>query len=306
MEPAKVQGQKLTIYAGPGVLRQIEAGTHNFFGRTIGAVEGAGWSVDLCEDTPASFALEAHLKGLALYHMNSPAHEKALVCRRTYLGAFWRIEKTSQRWAWPIAQETFRPEEIPEGPANWFFKFWRNRLFPGAPEPRDDGFVAVPLQGTVFDQREFQAMTPLDMIETTLQKTDLPLLVTMHPKAPLSEQSEAALEALAAREKRITIHRGGSMEALSRCSFVVAQYSSVALMGYFFSKPAVLFADIDFHHIAGSVPRDGVDAAFERLQHPPDFARYLYWFLKLNSLNASHEDFETNLLAKLREHGWPI
>ena len=114
MEPAKVQGQKLTIYAGPGVLRQIEAGTHNFFGRTIGAVEGAGWSVDLCEDTPASFALEAHLKGLALYHMNSPAHEKAPVCRRTYLGAFWRIEKTSQRWAWPIAQETFRPEEIPD------------------------------------------------------------------------------------------------------------------------------------------------------------------------------------------------
>jgi hypothetical protein len=96
------------------------------------------------------------------------------------------------------------------------------------------------------------------------------------------------------------------MEALSRCSFVVAQYSSVALMGYFFSKPAVLFADIDFHHIAGSVPRDGVDAAFERLQRPPDFARYLCWFLKLNALNAGHEDFETSLLAKLREHGWPI
>ena len=298
--------EKMTIYAGPGTLRQIEAGKHNFFGRTIGAVEGAGWSVELCEDSIGAFALEAHYPGFALYHMNPPAHEQALVCRRTYLGAFWRVEKTSRRWAWPIAHQPFLPEAIPEGPSSWFYNFWKTRLFSDLPPSGDDGFILMPLQGTVFDQRDFQAMSPLEMIEVTLARSRLPILVTMHPKAPLSEQSEAALMSLAEREPRLKIHKGGSMEALPRCSFVVTQYSSVALMGYFFEKPAVLFAEIDFQHIAGSVPRDGIDGAFARVKEKPDFSRYLYWFLKLNSLNAGHEDFEENILAKFRQHGWPI
>ncbi|HSG36623.1 MAG TPA: hypothetical protein VLA27_04215 [Paracoccaceae bacterium] len=298
--------QKMTIYAGPGTLRQIEAGTHNFYCRTVRAVEGAGWSVDLREDDLGAYALEAHQKGYALYHMSSPAHEKALVCRRTYVGAFWRIEKSSQRWTWPIAHQPFEPDSVPDGPANWFFNFWKKRLFAEAPPVGDDGFILVPLQGNVFDQRYFQAMSPLEMIEATLAQSTLPILVTMHPKAPLSPQSEAALLALAARERRITIHRGGSMEALPRCRFVVTQYSSVALLGYFFEKPAVLFAEIDFQHIAGSVPRDGLEQAFASVGQKRDYARYLYWFLKLNSLNAGNEAFEENLLTKFRQHGWPI
>jgi hypothetical protein len=298
--------QKMTIYAGPGTLRQIEEGSHNFYCRTVRAVEGAGWSVDLREDDLGAYALEAHYGGYVLYHMSSPPHEKALVCRRTYVGAFWRVEKRSQRWAWPIAHQPFDPETVPLGPANWFFNFWKKRLFADAPPVGDDGFILIPLQGSVFDQRDFQAASPLEMIGATLAQSTLPILVTMHPKAPLSPQSEAALLALAEREKRITIHRGGSIEALPRCSFVVTQYSSVALLGYFFEKPAVLFAEIDFQHIAGSVPRDGLAEAFASVRQKRDFARYLFWFLKLNSLNAGNEAFEESLLAKFREHGWPI
>ena len=80
----------------------------------------------------------------------------------------------------------------------------------------------------------------------------------------------------------------------------------MALLGYFFEKPAVLFAEIGFQHIAGSVPRDGLEQAFASVRQKRDYARYLFWFLKLNSLNAGNEAFEESLLAKFREHGWPI
>ena len=180
--------QKMAIYAGPGTLRQIEDGSHNFYCRTVRAVEGAGWSVDLREDDLGSYALEAHYGGYELYQM-SPPHEKALVCRRTYVGAFWRVDKSLKRWAWPIAHQPFDLETVPQGPANWFFNFWKKRLFADAPPVGDDGFILIPLQGSVFDQRDFQAASSLEMVEATLAQSTLPILLTLHPKAPLSPQS---------------------------------------------------------------------------------------------------------------------
>lgn len=296
----------LTIYVGPGILQQIKAGKQNFFCRVIGAVEARGWRVELREDNIVEFALAPERPGYALYLRNPASHEAALVCRRSYVGAFWQVEKTSRRWEWPITHKAFDPETVDPEAAQKFFDAWKKRVFPDAPAISDERFVLVPLQGTVFDQRDFQAMSPLEMIEATLVQTDLPLIVTMHPKAPLSERGDAALRAFAASEPRVTLREGGSMDLLPRCSFVVAQYSSVALLGYFFEKPAVLFATIDFQHIAGSVPRDGIEAAFAHVTERPDFARYLYWYLKLNSLNAGAPEFEDEVLATFRAHGWPI
>jgi hypothetical protein len=54
------------------------------------------------------------------------------------------------------------------------------------------------------------------------------------------------------------------------------------------------------------VPRDGLEGAFASVRQKRDYARYLFWFLELNSLNAGNEAFEEGLLAKFREHGWPI
>jgi hypothetical protein len=35
-------------------------------------------------------------------------------------------------------------------------------------------------------------------------------------------------------------------------------------------------------------------------------ARYLYWFLQLNALNAGRPEFEERLREQLRACGWPI
>jgi hypothetical protein len=81
----------------------------------------------------------------------------------------------------------------------------------------------------------------------------------------------------------------------------------VAVTGYFAGKQAVLFAQIDFHHIAGSVPRDGIDAAFARMrQPPPDFARYLYWLLELNAIRTWDPAAQDKIRARLAHFGWPI
>ena len=97
------------------------------------------------------------------------------------------------------------------------------------------------------------------------------------------------------------------MPLVKACDYIVTQNSSVAVTGYFAAKPAVLFARIDFHHIAGSVPRQGVEVAFAQMRQPaPDFARYLYWFLELNSVRTWDTAAQERVRSRLRHFGWPI
>ena len=96
-------------------------------------------------------------------------------------------------------------------------------------------------------------------------------------------------------------------EALRVCDYVVTENSSAALSGMFFHKPAILFAKIDFHHIALNVEDLGVEEAFRRVGgHSPDYDTYLHWFIALNSIKADAEDAEAQILAAVRRHGWRV
>lgn len=133
-----------------------------------------------------------------------------------------------------------------------------------------------------------------------------PILVTLHPKEVYTQADLAALDQLAARFPRLRLTAAGP-EVLAGCDMVVTQNSSVALHGFFAGKLAVLFAGSDFHHIAGSVWRDGVDKAFAALDGPtPDFATYLCWFFRRQAINGGAPDCEAQIQARFRRHGWPV
>jgi hypothetical protein len=298
--------QCLTIYLDAPTLSVVTAGRHNFFRRLMDVITAQGWQVNLAEST-LSARLEAPAKeGFALFHMEPPTHPTALTCRRTYVGAFWHIEAQAERWLWPVAQEVFDPETIDPVQAQRFVQNWKKRLYPADFSPSDEGFAFIPLQGQLRAHRSFQAMSPVAMIELALAQTGLPLVASLHPKEIYTAEEIAALQDLAQRHPRFRIYHGESAEALRACSFVITQNSGLAFEGYFLRKPAVLFARSDFHHIAGSVPRDGVEGAFAALQNAPDFDRYLYWFLQQRAINAGRAECEAQILTALRGHGWPI
>jgi hypothetical protein len=277
--------QCLTIYLDAPTLSVVTAGRHNFFRRLMDVITAQGWQVTLAEST-LSARLEAPAKeGFALFHMEPPTHPTALTCRRTYVGAFWHIEAQAERWLWPVAQEVFDPETIDPVQAQHFVQNWKKRLYPADFLPSDEGFAFIPLQGQLRAHRSFQAMSPKEIY---------------------TAEEIAALQDLAQRHPRFRIYHGESAEALRACSFVITQNSGLAFEGYFLRKPAVLFARSDFHHIAGSVPRDGVEGAFAALQNAPDFDRYLYWFLQQRAINAGRAECEAQILTALRGHGWPI
>lgn len=298
MPPART----LRLYLDAPTLDRVRTGQHNFFRRLMGAVAGQGWRVELRENTLAERLAAPERRGHALFHMEQPTHPGALTCRRAHIGAFWRIEAVAERWDWPIARAVFDPDTIDPQVARAFGDRLRNRLYPG--EIRDEGFIFMPLQGLLTQQRGFQSASPIAMLETALAQTDLPVRATLHPRESYSAADLRALDDLTARHPRLTVQRGGSHDLLRACRMVVTQNSSLALEGFVLHKPAVLFAQIDFHHIAGSVPRDGIAAAFGASK--PDFDRYLYWFLHQTAINAARPECEDQILQALRRHGWQI
>lgn len=300
--------ETLTIYLPDGIIDAARAGQHNFFNRVMAAVRGQGWQLELRPDALRERLLAVAAPGYSLSLMEEPPG-RGLVCRHTYVGAFWHIEASTKRWEWPVARATFHPESIDPAEARTFANHWRRRLFKGAADaPRHEGFVFVPLQGLLLDKRSFQAMSPIEMLECVLDEMpDRTVLATLHPKEAYAPAELQALDALAARHSRLSVATGGATAALAACDLVVTQNSAVAFNGYFFGKPAVLFAEIDFHHIAASVPRLGVAAAFRAVRDmAPAYDRYLKWFLADNAIAAGSPYAEAQILAALRRGGWPI
>ena len=300
----------VTFYLDPGLLKSARAGEHNFIGLIAKTLTDAGMRVFYQPNSDAARRASKDLPGYALFHMDDPTHPRALTLRRSYFYPFWQIESSARRWEWNVALTPFKPQDIDMAEAKRFFAFWRKRLYPQAnAAPVTDGPVYVPLQGMIRQHRTFQSCSPLTMIANTADRfANNDIVVTLHPNEVYSDADHGALQDLAARYPNVAISVQDMVTCLNACQLVVTQNSSVALAGFFFRKPAVLFAQIDFHHIAGNVPRDGEDRAFATWRNDAEYEAYIWWFLQHMSINAGRppEEVTEKIASVLWNHGWPV
>lgn len=299
----------LRVYYHEHLVAQAEQGKHNFTNRLRAAFDRAGFDLRLCVNSTAARVLSAGLPGYALFHMDEPLHPRALTLRLAYLAPFWRIERTAQRWQFEVAQSLFQPETIDPDQAE-AFRQRQARIVLGdhAKGARRDGFIYVALQGVLREHRSFQQCSPIDMVRATLtHSAGRRVVVGLHPNESHDAADHAALSALAKAHPQMQVITGRMAPLLRGCDLVVSQNSSVALFGYLVDKPAILFGQIDFHHIALNVADLGVAGAFAAaITHRPDYARYLFWFLKATTINAGAPEAEDQILAAVRRHGWPV
>jgi hypothetical protein len=303
------QKKNLCIYLDDGMKERAEAGQHNFINRIRTAFEGRGFSVGLRQNTAENRLQSAFDQGYSLFHMEDPFHPRALTIRRAYFYPFWRIETSAKRWEWVVANSTFDAAALNEKQAARFADFWKTRLFQDGPaRATQDGFIYIPLQGRILDHRSFQHCSPLDMIKLTLKHdATRNVIVTFHPNEEYSIEERDAVQELSKATPRLSVVDGKMAELLRTCDYLVTQNSAVAFAGFFHHKPAVLFGQIDFHHIAANVGKIGVAAAFEQVTRVrPDYDRYLFWFLKKMSINAGNEDAERQILTMVQSRGWSV
>ncbi len=296
---------KLHLYLPAGYALDVGSGAPTIYSRLAVAFTQAGYSVITRADSDAARHTAILDPGHAIFTMVEPPNKRALCLRRAYQYPFWRLENTNERWRFDVALARFDPRDIDPVPARTFASSWRRKL--ARATATHEGFIYLPLQGRLTEQRSFQFQSPLAMIETALaQDPHRKLIASLHPKEIYSIAEHQALHRLASRHPRLTIAET-SAGLLEACDYVVTQNSSVAFTGYLFGKQPVLFAGADFHHIAASVPRIGIDNAFRQAKEPlRDVDRYLYWFWQIQSINAGRDDVTDQILARAARHGWPL
>lgn len=290
----------VTLYLEPDLRRSAEAGEHNFITRLKGVLRAEGFTVLIDSDSNAG----SDVRTLAMTHMRPPPLG-GLCFRRVYHYPFWAIESSAERWHWTVAKTRFLPETVPETQAVDFYRRWQKRLFADAPETaRRDGFVYVPLQGRIHEQRSFQSCAPVEMLSQVLAaEPDRQVVATLHPRENYSDADLNALKALS-KHPRLRIATGQMVQCLATCDYVVAMNSAVAFNAMFFGKPSILFGAADFHHITLKASPDDM-SAFQKIgDHRPDFALYVYWFWQMMAINAGHPVAEDRIHDALLRSGW--
>lgn len=298
----------LRIYLDDENVDRAKSGQFNIMNKVQAAFERLDYRVEYIRTSTAQRAKSATRRGYSLFYMDDPFHPRALTIRKAYFYPFWRIENSAKRWEWDIAKSAFDPKAVNSRNAKNFHGYWRKRLFPDLGAVTRDGFVYMPLQGRLMEHRSFQAQSPFDMIRSTLAyETRRDIVVTLHPNEVYLPEERAALKALVDKEHRIQLSSEPMERLLQRCDYVVTQNSAVALNGFFLEKPAVLFARIDFHHIAANVIDLGVeDAIAAAPDMTADYAGYLHWFLKDTAINGGSEQVEDQIISAVRRNGWDL
>ncbi|MCR8825453.1 glycosyltransferase family protein [Pseudosulfitobacter koreensis] len=298
--------ETVRFYLEAGLRDSAAAGGHNFIGKIAGVLEDAGLRCEFVHGTKAARLAGAASGHLSLSHMKPPVGPRGLTFRRVYHYPFWQIDQTDRRWDWDVARADFSPDQIDPKEAQRFYAFWQKRLFADAPARADnDGFVYMPLQGRLTKHRSFQSCAPLEMIHRTRAAwPDRRIVATLHPREVYTDAEITALKAIDDRDPLLEVRIGEMDRLLPACDCVVTQNSSAAFNGYFFGKPAILFAEVDFHHIA---LRGDDSASFRRVaDHRPDYAKYIWWFWQDQSINAGHPTAEARIAARLARFGWPV
>jgi len=298
----------LRIYLKQKVLDFAHSGKFGFMNQVLLAAQGRDFKTELREYNEEEWLKSARRRGYTLFRMQDPFHDRSMSYRQVYLPAFWQIESSGKRWEWRVAKTEFKSQTVDSGPAKWFAKYWRNRLFENGPAIKKDGFVFIPLQGRLLQQRSFQTATPIEMIKTTLHYSEgRNVIASLHPYETYSQPEIDALILLAKQHSRFSWIKGGSDALLPSCDYVVTQNSGTAFKGYFLKKPVLLFGYIDFHHIAAKTWEHGVEEAFQKVtEMRPDYDKYLFWFLREMSIHAGRDDAQSRILEAFRGGGWKI
>lgn len=288
-------------------LERARQGEHEFSNAVSAALKPLGYKVAHRRNTPHNRArLDAG--DLTLVHMSDPIGENGLVFRRAYAGPFWHLERRAERWKWDIARKPFSPESIDAKQAKTFFEHWCNHLLPEKKyEASQAPFVYMPLQGKLLKRRSFQRTSPMGMIKTTLQQTDLQIKATLHPTEEYSEEEMSALRGVGRAHARFQLVELPMHDALSACTYVVTENSSAAFHAILYEKPSILFADVDFHHICEAFDPENSPSAFEKVSQPArPFRKYLFWYWAMNCIDISSPNAHGTFISRMTDKGWRV
>ncbi|MCV2865160.1 hypothetical protein [Defluviimonas sp. WL0075] len=241
-------------------------------------------------------------------------HPRVLNTASAYIAPFWYLDPQGVRVHSSIGAQDFDPSTIDPEAAGSFFKALRRRRvgervsrYPqaGNAQAFPKGAIAVFLQRAEADATAHVPRAA--MIRALLARHDTsPILIKPHPRDDSAET--LALLADAARDPRVRITNANIHDILGAARVTVTINSAVGLESLMHRVPIVLCGPADFHHSAATVTDAfDLDAGLAKARlWPWHYDAYLYWFLKLNCVNAGDPKMIDDVLSRIAATGYDV
>ena len=299
----------------PGyMLARVAAGKPLLYTRIRDALTARGGRVALVEGFDrAGYRADGDLH---VVENGSGQRPGVLNAATAYLDGFFHVDPVGIQAASGIGALHYDPAAVEGGAAAAYLAGLQQRfLVPRHSRYKQDkaradlpeGALAVFLQGPA-PQRNGQAYCSFAaMLEVVCAEAEgRPVLVKPHPLKP--ELGAEIIAAVKAKGYQPIATDANVHDILAACVATVSINSATALEGFLHGKPAVLFGRSDFAALVQTAhTADAFAATLARaLADPPDYARALYWYLGLNCLDITAEDFEPRLLAIFAEAGFDV
>ncbi len=243
-------------------------------------------------------------------------HPRILNTGVAYLYPFWNLDPWGIRALSSIGEMKFRRSDVDGAAANEFFRHMIKRWVkprrsrnaqPEAREKLPENAIAVFLQAE--NERAIDETCHMgrdEMVAALLARDDpRPIVIKPHPHDRSSETDDW-LTRIAADDPRVTVTAANMHDILAAADVTVTINSAVGIESMLHRVPVVLCGRADFHHIAVTVPEPArLDAAIahatgRRWPYP----RFLYWYFRMNCLDAGSKTLVDDVLARIAATGF--
>ncbi len=285
----------------------------SFYKRLLDGLSEIGAKTVVVERDYAHLRRGPHGADFDFVHNGNVDRKQVLNLGPAYLGRFFYADPKGIFFESSLADLTFRPKAIPADRAAEFAALLRQQWIAGRKsrhvQPDEvtafsRGHIAIFLQDWSDPVARSRHMDGLQMVETVLSNTfGRKVVVKPHPRNIGVETTEIC-EYLSHRHPEVVITQANVHDILAGAVATVSISSSVAMEGMLHGVPAILFGRSDMHHCAETVQRPADwPAAFDRaLTRDWPFERFLFWFLKRQSIWASRP-FLHRILERMQAQG---
>jgi len=245
----------------------------------------------------------------------SVCHPAVLNAGVAYIGAFWHLDPNGVKALSSIGHREFDPTAFSAKRVATFFEGLQNRYVRkrNSKYGQREEHVDVPKNAiSLF----FQGMAPLstgvskfedfDILELLLNQTSgVPIVVKPHPLVTQKHEIDF-LHDLAKQDNRLFVTDANVHDILQNSAVTISNNSTVALEGFFHKKPAILFGDSDFHHIAHRFHTgDNVlDLIGKAKNSRPAYPEFLAWYFLDQCLHLNSKKLKEKVYAIFRQHGF--
>jgi hypothetical protein len=233
-----------------------------------------------------------------------------------YFWRFWQLDPQGVKAFSSTGAAHYDPEQMPRRRAQSFFDNMHKRYVqsrkskyaqPETQQQFPDNAISVFFQGDYPVTSGATSTADIEMLRAVQAGAgDRPIIVKPHPLASNFSDIAETL-ALAETDSRITVTDANIHDILSASCVTVSINSTVALEGFLHLKPAILFGQSDFHHLAGRVhaPKEFETVLARELDRDEGYEQFLAWYFLKMCLPLNNARLEERIWKIFSKAGFP-